>query len=150
MRYSVFVLLALCSLGSIAQGQKKDPVKKDADLIQGVWRGVSSISDGQETPKAELDVMRLIVKDDRWNYAIGDGPPIFNPAPKFVLNFDAKLKTIDVVSTKQKGQSLLRGIYEIEGDTMKVCFAVGNAERPKEFTGTAGSKSGITVYKRGK
>jgi uncharacterized protein (TIGR03067 family) len=111
---------------------------------------MSSISDGREGSKAELDVMRLIIKGEFWNYAIGDGPPIFDPAPKFVLNSDAKPKTIDVVSTKQKGKSLLRGIYEIEGDTMKVCFAVGNAERPKEFTGAAGSKSGITVYKRGK
>jgi uncharacterized protein (TIGR03067 family) len=150
MRYSAFVLLAIWSVGSIAHGQKKDPAKKDADLIQGVWKGVSSISDGKETPKAELDVMRLIVKGDRWNYAIGDGAPIFDPAPKFVLNSAAKPKTIDVVSTKQKGKSLLRGIYEIEGDTMKVCFAVGNAERPKEFAGTAGSKSGVTEYKRSK
>ena len=98
MKYSACVFLIFCSIYPIpiAQAQKKDPAKEDVDIVQGTWGGVSSITEGKETAKAELDVMRLIVKGDQWNYAIGDGPPIFDPAPKFVLDPKAKPKTIDV------------------------------------------------------
>jgi uncharacterized protein (TIGR03067 family) len=64
------------------------------------------------------------------------------------VNPKANPKTLDVVSVKQKGKSLLRAIYELKGDSLKICFAVGDAERPKEFKSAAGSRSGITVYKR--
>src|SRR5207249_4424704 len=141
-------LLILCGMCSAADDPKNDPVKKDAELIQGTWVAERSNTEGTETPKAQVEVLRLIVKGDRWNYSIGGGAPVFDPAPKFLLNPSAKPKTLDVISVKQEGKSLLRGIYSIEGDTLTVCFAVGDAERPKEFKSEVGSKSGITVYKR--
>jgi uncharacterized protein (TIGR03067 family) len=123
-------------------------MKKDLDRLQGTWIAQSSNTEGQETPKAQLEVMRLIVKADRWNYSIGGGKPILDPAPKVVLNAAAKPMTLDVLSEKEKGKSLLRAIYKIEGDMLTICFAVGDADRPKEFKSEPGSKSGITVYKR--
>ena len=44
---------------------------------------------------------------------------------------------------------LFRGVYEIEGDTMRMCYTMGpNTERPKEFKAGAGSNCRIDVYKR--
>ena len=41
------------------------------------------------------------------------------------------------------------GIYELEGDTFKVCFAApGKADRPTEFKSAAGSGHRLLVLKR--
>src|SRR5204863_378408 len=106
------------------------------------------VTEGEEAAKAELAVLRLLIKGDRWSYSIGGGKSIFQPEPKFTVDPTSNPKTLDVVSGKEKGKSLLRAIYEIEGDTLKICFAVGQAKRPKEFNSKPGSESGITVYKR--
>jgi hypothetical protein len=45
----------------------------------------------------------------------------------------------------------LRGIYEIEGDTQKVCLPLEEgAGRPKEFTSKPGSGHLLQVFKREK
>jgi uncharacterized protein (TIGR03067 family) len=42
------------------------------------------------------------------------------------------------------------GIYELEGDTLKLCFARPDDERPKEFTSKSGTGFLFCVYKRQK
>ena len=48
-----------------------------------------------------------------------------------------------------KGKTML-GIYELTGDTYKVCFALPGGERPKEFASKPGSKTMLIVMKREK
>ena len=40
------------------------------------------------------------------------------------------------------------GIYELDGDTLKVCYAHGKKERPKEFKTAPGSGLALVIYKR--
>jgi len=148
MRFHFLVLLALSGIVLGAGGSQNESLKQEVDRLQGTWAPQSSITEGVEAAKEELAVLRLIIKGNRWSYSIGGGKSVFQPEPKFTVNPKANPKTLDVVSVKQKGKSLLRAIYELEGDTLKICFAVGDAERPKEFKSTARSRSGITVYKR--
>jgi hypothetical protein len=42
------------------------------------------------------------------------------------------------------------GIYDLEGDTLKLCFARPVQERPKEFTTKSGTAFLVCVYKRHK
>jgi uncharacterized protein (TIGR03067 family) len=62
-----------------------------------------------------------------------------------------KPKTIDITFTEgpEKGKTIV-GIYELEGDTYKVCINVNGKERPKEFAAKAGSGHGLEVLKREK
>jgi uncharacterized protein (TIGR03067 family) len=147
MRWS---LLALLVVTGFVRGDPapNEAVKKEVDRLQGTWVPRSSITEGVAAKQAELDVLRLIIKGDRWSYSIGGGPSILQPEPRFVVDPSANPRTLDVLSVKDKGKSLLRAIYEVDGDTLKVCFTVGNAERPREFKSAAGSKSGVTVYER--
>jgi uncharacterized protein (TIGR03067 family) len=146
MRLSVVVLLSVFGSLASAEQPQKDAVKKEVDHLQGTWVPESSNTEGKETPKAELQVLRLTVKGDRWLLSLKGGKPFVEPT--FKVDPTAKPKTLDVVSATQKGKILLRAIYELEGDMLKLCYAIGDAERPKEFKSEARSKSGITVYKR--
>ena len=46
-----------------------------------------------------------------------------------------------------KGKTMT-GIYEIKGDTMRVCFAGGGKDRPTEFRTKEGSMEMLVTYKR--
>ena len=52
-----------------------------------------------------------------------------------------------MVEGPTKGQTHL-GIYEIDGDTFKSCFAAPGEKRPVLFESKAGDKQTSTVWKR--
>src|SRR5262249_26261721 len=60
-------------------------------------------------------------------------------------------RTIDVTFTEgeRKGQTAV-GVYEIEGDTFRVCVARPGDERPAEFSARVGSGRTLVVYQREK
>ena len=58
-------------------------------------------------------------------------------------------KAIDVKVTEglNKGAVML-GIYEINGDTLKVCFDAEGKKRPTQFKSAPASKTFVNVHKR--
>jgi hypothetical protein len=48
-----------------------------------------------------------------------------------------------------KGAVML-GIYEIDGDTLRVCFDPEGKKRPTEFKSASGSQTFVNVHKRAK
>src|SRR5262249_40196549 len=58
-------------------------------------------------------------------------------------------KAIDVTVTEglNKGAVML-GIYEIDGDTLKVCFDEEGEKRPTEFKSAPGSQTFVNVHQR--
>ena len=70
---------------------------------------------------------------------------------RIILDPATKPKTIDFQRTDggTKGMRQL-GIYELDGDTLKSCFAAPEAERPKDFTSHPGDMRTSTVWKREK
>jgi uncharacterized protein (TIGR03067 family) len=148
MRFTVLVFLIMSGLVLGAGSPQKKEIKQEMDRFQGTWAPQSSVTEGKAAAKEELAVLRLLIKGDRWSYSIGGGPSVFQPEPTFSVNPNVSPKTLDVISVKQKGKNLLRAIYELKGDSLTICFAVGDAERPKEFKSSAGSRCGVTIYKR--
>jgi uncharacterized protein (TIGR03067 family) len=58
-------------------------------------------------------------------------------------------RTVNATITKglYQGETML-GIYEFDGETLKVCFEIEGASRPKEFKSASGEGRFIAVYKR--
>ena len=136
------VLLALAGTG-VAQDAKKEMAQ-----LEGEWTMVSGEIDGQTLPEEMRKTAKRVVKDGQTTVTIGGR--LFMKA-KFAIDPAKKPKTIDYTMTEgpTKGKTQL-GIYELEGDTVKFCFAAPDKERPTEFTAGEGSRRTLSVWKRDK
>jgi uncharacterized protein (TIGR03067 family) len=63
---------------------------------------------------------------------------------EFTSDSSKSPKTIDYVS---KGKTQL-GIYEFEGDVLKVCVSAPGSPRPAEFKSIPGDGRTLTVWRR--
>jgi len=69
----------------------------------------------------------------------------------FKVDATKKPKTMDMTPSegRYKDKTLL-GIYELDGDTLKICFAEPGKDRPTDFTSKAGSGVVLAIHKREK
>ena len=125
-----------------------DAVKKDMALLDGEWAMVSGELDGRALPEAFVKSGKRIAKDGESTVTFGD--MLFMKA-KLTIDPSKKPKTIDyaVNDGPTKGKTVL-GIYEVDGDTVKFCFAAPDKDRPTDFTAKEGSGRTLSVWKRKK
>lgn len=112
----------------------------------GTWKVVSIEANGE----VNADDDRTILVDNRpdgsWTLSV-DGREVASGTNS--LDPLAVPKEIDIETTGGDGSgNVLRGIYEIGEQTRRLCFRGGNAWRPREFSGAAGSDSVLVVFKR--
>jgi uncharacterized protein (TIGR03067 family) len=129
-------------------GTAEDAVKKETALLEGAWSMVSGEADGQAMPAELVKTGKRIAADGETTISIG-GQVYFKA--KFSADPAKKPKAIDYTMTEgpTKGKTQL-GIYELDGDTVKFCFAAPGKDRPTEFTAPAGSQRTLSVWKRDK
>jgi uncharacterized protein (TIGR03067 family) len=143
------LLLALVAVTFMpAWAGENEAVKKDMALLQGEWSMVSGSADGQPMPEQTRKQMKRICKGDETTTTMSG--QVFIKA-KITIDPSKKPKTIDYEMTGgfTKGKTQL-GIYEVEGDTFKSCFAKPGEERPSDFTSKAGDGRTLSVWKREK
>jgi uncharacterized protein (TIGR03067 family) len=137
---AVFVLIATASA--------QDAVKKEMTQLEGQWSMVSGEANGLSMPKETVASGKRDAKDGETTITIS-GQVYFKA--KFSIDPTKKPKAIDYAMTEgpTKGKTHL-GIYELDGDTVKFCFAAPGNERPTEFTAKEGSQRTLSVWKRDK
>lgn len=150
MRVLSLALASVVGLLLAADAPKEDPNKKDMDALQGSWKLVSRERDGKADP---ADAIKDIVVVNTGNKFELKGGPSAVGATKgsFVIDATKKPKHMDRTPADgpQKDKTLLC-IYELDGDTLKLCVAPAGKERPTEFSSKAGSGHILSVFKREK
>jgi uncharacterized protein (TIGR03067 family) len=114
----------------------------DLQKLQGTWVGVSSEQDGRKVPEEQARALLLIFRDNGLTVRHGDETLEHSAV---ALHWERRPKAIDVTPSDgdNRGQTLL-GIYEIEGNTLKICIGDVGRQRPTEFAAKEGT--GITLY----
>lgn len=146
----VVVGALLTAIGAIASADdaKDEAIKKDRKQIEGTWRVVALVVNGNQA--MEEDAKKLSVvngSDGTWTLHSQDkeikGTSTIDPTKK--------PKTIDFTPTEgdSKGELHL-GIYELGEKTRKLCFAPPGKDRPTEFSSPAGSEHILVTFEREK
>lgn len=148
-RWQAALVIALLA-STMARGAPKAQVKGDLARLQGKWAALTVLPDGTKFKTI------LEFQGDRVLTTQGDDP---RPSTDYriVVGEKTKPRTLDLVDGKAINQapgSLLEkikppdlyGIYELNGDTLKVAATLGK-KRPASFVKSL--EVNITVYNRG-
>jgi uncharacterized protein (TIGR03067 family) len=132
--------------GSSILADDKAAVEKETKKFQGTWTIESSVTGGQEIPRDQLKGFLVIYEGEK--HTVKNGDKVIQVGTQ-KIDPSKSPKTIDVTMTEgpEKGKVML-GIYEFDGDTMKVCFDPQGKKRPTEFKSEPGSANFVNVHKR--
>ena len=118
----------------------------DLDAMQGTWALVSAMQDGIPLADDKVKQTTIVIKGDTFRFpALAED--VTAKAGTFTLDATKKPKEMD--STSSEKETML-GIYELERDSYKVCFAAAGKPRPAEFASIPGSGQILQVWHRHK
>jgi uncharacterized protein (TIGR03067 family) len=145
MKLKMLAVLIVGSLGAIgASGQEKG--KADGDKIQGTWTFVAVEKGGVEANDDIPKDAKVVVTADKVKIqAQGKEMEI-----GYKLDSSKKPAHIDFLVNEGGKEAVLKGIYMLDGDTLKICFAPPGEKRPTELRSELGSSEMSVVMKREK
>jgi uncharacterized protein (TIGR03067 family) len=115
---------------------------KDVAKLQGSWSLSSLEMDGREMPA----MGSIEITGDRFRVT-GMGADY---AGTVEIDDAAKPKHFDLVFTEgPEAGNRNRGIYELKGDTWRICLNTTGKARPRAFAAKAGSGNALEVFRRG-
>jgi uncharacterized protein (TIGR03067 family) len=136
------MLLGMAAMTVLVAGVVRAEEDKDLAKLEGEWTLVSSERDGKKAPDDDLKGTVRTVKGD--TYTITKDDKTISQG-KLKVDTSKKPATMDIIRENAKP---MLGIYEIDGDTQKVCFAAPGKDRPTEFAAKAGSGYTLSVWKK--
>ncbi len=125
-----------------------DPAKTDLDKLQGTWVMVAMETEGHDLEAEDFKDNLAVYEQNHLTLKTGD-----RVRRRGIVTLDPGRKPKAINTWDQDGpydDQTVPGIYELDGDTLKVCFARPGQERPKEFTTKSGTAFLLCVYKRQK
>jgi uncharacterized protein (TIGR03067 family) len=136
---SLLFLLPACSGKGEVSPAQEEATKKDHAALQGEWEIVSAESNGEPPPPGFLNQAKLTFS--------GDKATLMGKESRFELDASKTPRQIDFIL----GKSRQWGIYELDGDSLKLCVCAKPPEdRPKEFKTKPRTDHTLFVMKRKK
>jgi len=121
--------------------------KEDSKMIDGTWLPVEAELGGQKFPDAVLKTLKLTMGDGKYTVMVGE------QIDKGTIKLEptTKPKAIDITGTEgpNKGKTFL-AIYELTGDTLRICYDLTGKKRPTEFKTVKDTQQFLVSYKREK
>jgi uncharacterized protein (TIGR03067 family) len=133
--------------------QEKPPAQKEkaaaTDVFEGTWNLLSLRNEGEEMIGNEQKQFktkntRLVITKDKMVFQ--DDFRDDTTWCTYKLDPSKNPKAIDAKGTQENSETL--GIYALDGDTLKICFAHPGEPRPTTLTSQAGSKTMLFSLQR--
>lgn len=139
--------LAICvlALGSGASALLADE-KEDWKSLKGTWNVDKAVLMGMDQSEA---FKTLVLTVDEGKYSV----VFLGNTDKGTLKIDAAAKPKRISITGTEGPTkdkTIEAIYEIDGDTLKICYSLEGKDPPKAFESKEGTQTLFVVYKREK
>ncbi len=113
-------------------------VTGDAEKIQGYWQAISAEVDGKIVPQSELKELQVVIGKDSMS----------SPKGKISLICDYQIdsnQTPKQINMTQDQRKVL-GIFDLDGDTLRICFAADSGTRPSSFDTQKNQSSGTISF----
>jgi uncharacterized protein (TIGR03067 family) len=138
---------ALASVAGVYASAVKAADKEHTNQLLGTWVVVSGEEDGKPSPEEKIKGSKMTVDGKTIKLSDKDDKQLW------ILDYklDPSKKPAEIDMTVAEGQGAgksSQGIYELEGDSLKLCYALPGADRPKTFKTTAGAKENCFTLKR--
>src|SRR5262249_40413716 len=118
----------------------------DLDKMQGTCNLVSAMEDGKALPEDDVRQTKIVVKGNTFRFpGLAEDPT--SRAGTFKLDTTKNPKEMDSTSDEKE---ISLGIYELEPDRYKICFAPAGKPRPTNFSSDAGSGRIFQIWQRQK
>ncbi len=139
MRFILWAIVAtaLIALPACTRRGQDGQSKKDHAALQGEWEVVSAESNGEAPPPGFLIGAKVAFS--------GNQSTLLGKEATFELDASKRLRQIDFVHVKSRQI----GIYELDGDSLKLCVGPPD-DRPKEFKTKPRTDHSLLILKRKK
>jgi len=138
-----FKNLRIVMLPAVEGGASADEIKK----LQGEWQITGMEREGNEIPSDSLKDVLVDIQGTAYKLINVDN----EHGGTFSVDGSKEPKQMDIKQeTGPGGARVLKGIYELKGDTFRVCYAQEGEERPRTFSAGADSKQVMITYQRKK
>ena len=148
-----FLVMVCASLVLVADSSKEEAAKREREKLQGVWILVAEEFDGKKTfPKEGVKVsMRVEIKGDKYALTVEEGKEMTSVGGAVKFDPSQKPKAVDFQFEQFGRKTPVEGMYELDGDNLKLCFQIFEGEpRPKDFSTKKDSGQALMVWKREK
>ncbi|EEF59013.1 TIGR03067 domain-containing protein [Pedosphaera parvula] len=144
MKYLLYICLAVAaSLNAFAAGSPDD----DAKAVQGNWKPAKAELAGQPMAEEILKSISLKLESGKYEVFVGDKPD----RGTYTVDSTTKPRSMTVTGTAGPNSGkTFPAIYELKGDTLRICYDLSGAKRPTEFKTSAGTKLYLVTYNRKK
>jgi uncharacterized protein (TIGR03067 family) len=143
MKYTFYICLAMSALLNACVPGSPD----DAKAVQGNWKPATAELAGQAMADAVLKSISLKLDNGKYGVFVGGNPD----RGTYMLDFTSKPKGMTITGTEGPNQGkTFPAIYELEGDTLRICYDLSGAKRPAEFKSIAGTRLYLVTYNRTK
>lgn len=119
---------------------------QDLDLLQGSWTVIALEVEGQKMSDAMLVNARIVVKGNRFS-TTGMGA-VYKGALELDATTSPRQLNMKFDAGPEKGNTN-PCIYELDGDTWRICLATRGTVRPSSFASTPGSGFALKTLTRG-
>ena len=143
MKYILHLGLVIATLMTVSAAD----TPHDAKAVQGNWKPIKAELGGQPMTEDVLKTIRLKLENGNYEVFVGEHPD----RGTYTLDSSTSPKSITVTGTEgpNRGRTF-PAIYELKGDTLRICYDLSGAKRPTEFKTVAGTKQYLVTYHREK
>ena len=140
--------VASVALGGVAAEEPKAGDRAAVGRLRGSWRPESVTESGRRLTGADLEAYRgmtLTIQEGKSMLKAADGTVL--SACELEVDAGRDPKTFDAKEVEGLGVGrIYKGVWEVEGDTLKWCFST--KDRPKGFESQEGADFFLLVLKR--
>lgn len=139
---SLLVIVATASIGLCADEKSSAP---DSKALNGAWVLTSGIRGGENLPDEIVKSIHLYVANGKYSVKAGD--VLDRGTCKVDPTKTPKTLTLEGTEGPNKGKTML-GIYELDKDTLKVCYDLSGKAFPERFESKPKTPSFLATYER--